>query len=727
MLLASGCTTDSEPSTSETQGALSHPYLLLTEDRRTTIESNLENPQMAAIFERMQQVAAGELRTPLPGTWDAKLHGDNAEVAEANALIAWLESDQEAANRAMAAMELLETNWEDHTVWGINIKMPETLMHYTAAWDLLSGTDFFPEEKATALKTKLLTITEKFYDYYILDPFMRDLSLGVSQNNHPIRTAACIGLVALAFLGEAHTQAWLDWAVSELDYLFSVEGQYVQPDGGISEGPFYFSFGFAPTVAFFIALDNATQPETIYTRNCINRSDADPWSGHNCIDGESFTFSSPLRDSLTHSILDWSLALRLPTGHRAPIADAPLRHQAAQALFVHYGAPTHHLWDWQTNPDDPYKVRGGHNLSLQHLAYVRPDESVSPPEWKNRFMPQAGMASFRSGWTPQDRMLVLMGENGSARKTLHDHVDGTSFVLAAYGDLLITDTGYYKPSQSNNAVTANASSHNVILIDGKGAPDKGLLNSWGDADAFIENTLESSVLAYAESRQTYEDTTIVRSVAFVRERYFVVSDHLSSENTEAREYRFRLHAFAGYDLDGGVTLESHGPHIQRADGSLQVFTTSTAGNPTIEEPPYIRLQAPHAHSLIAGEGEGDHTVIDATLTTVTPSFLTILAPYQSNATEGDHAPLSVTPVNIENGAAWIVRSDTGDEELIWMREDGSPNLLTLPEGATIESDGRLSIVSLNKSFGLLSRGTSLTLNGQELIGAGNPQGVQSTP
>ena len=69
------------------------------------------------------------------------------------------------------------------------------------------------------------------------------------------------------------------------------------------------------------------------------------------------------------------------------------------------------------------------------------------------------------------------------------------------------DPGYYKPNDLNNALTAHADSHNVILIDGQGAPDKGLLTDFGDTDAFLENTLDGTAFDYAEARQSYRDMT----------------------------------------------------------------------------------------------------------------------------------------------------------------------------------------------------------------------------
>ena len=116
---------------------------------------------------------------------------------------------------------------------------------------------------------------------------------------------------------------------------------------------------------------------------------------------------------------------------------------------------------------------------------------------------------------------------------MHNHVDSTSFVFAGLNEIFITDTGYYKPNEQDNALTAQAAAHNVVLINGKGAPNKGLLTNWGDEDAYLQNALIAPDAGYVEAVQTYEEHDVRRLVALLRKQYAVVGDFSQSRGPVA--------------------------------------------------------------------------------------------------------------------------------------------------------------------------------------------------
>ncbi|HJL15419.1 MAG TPA: heparinase II/III family protein, partial [Sandaracinaceae bacterium LLY-WYZ-13_1] len=697
-----------------------HPTLLVTPDDRDVILARVERDPYDHVLAELRAQAAEELRTPDPEKWDHSAYGHNGCIAQANAMLAWLFDDDEAARRAHDVLLALEPDVETNDTWDLNIRMPDPMICHTNAWDLLQATGHLSEDEAAAVGEVLTTIIDRFFEEYVLDRGMRQITLGFSQNNHPIRTAAAVGHVAMAFPEHPRSDRWLDWAVSELDYLLGEDGQYIQPDGGVSEGPFYHGFGTEAAILFLHAYSNVGLSSHEHRRDCVNRRDVEPWAGHGCVDGERFTFDGVLERPRFQAALDWSIGIRLPSGQRPPLADARLYTPAHGALLTGYGAPPHFLWDWLTNTEEPRRM----DDPLVPYYLIAMDDAAAPeePPYRNRFQVDAGNAVFRSGWDPDARWLLLMAEHGAQRRTLHDHVDGTSFSVAAYGDYLLSDTGYYKPNGLDNARTADAPSHNVILIDGRGAPDKGLLNDWGDEEAYLEHPLDGDALAWAEARQRYEDTEIVRGVAFVRRRYFVVADRLSTTRTDSREHRFRLHAHAGRDLGHTFALEDAGLHVAREHGGVRVHTASTVGPVAWEQPPFVEWEAPYVHEYEGGREE-HHGVADAVVEAVAPGFLSVVAPYRVGATDGPDAPLEVTAVDAgADAVAWLV-SDGAFADLVWLRGAGASGELTLGDGAVVASDAAVVVVALDGSMALAARGTEVAVDGAAVFSEDASDGV----
>lgn len=710
-----------EPPVDTPEGRGPHPWLVATPTDRDVVLARLDRePYLTAYAELLAQADADWQDRAEPAVWDDGAHGHDAEVTFANAFLAWLEQDEARALKAREGMARLQPDYETHQTVDINIRMPHTLLGYTDAWDFLQATPWFPDEEADALEAKLTEINGEFYDQYVLNDIYRGLWLGPSQNNHPIRTAAAIGYVALAFPEHPEADAWADWAVSELDYLWGPTGQYVQADGGVSEGPFYFGFAWGVATAFFIAAEHVVPPDTTFHRDCINRQDVDPWAGHGCVDGESFTFENPLRTQRYQDTVAWSMGLRLPSGHRPPLADAYFNPFNGGALLTSFGGGGHFAWDWATNVDRPYEMSHGADLAAHHLVYV--DDTVAPvePPWTSRFLPDAGNAVFRSDWGTDARWLLLVAEHGSARKTLHDHVDGTSFSLAAYGEYLLLDPGYYKPNELDNAVTAHDDAHNVVLIDGQAvAPDKGLLTNFGDADAFLENVVDGDGLEYAEARQAHDGQEVLRSVVMVDGRWFVVADQLAAAGDH--EFRWRLGGNAGFTAGGTFALRSDGATWERPLAGVDVFLASTAPGLSVEEPPYTPGQRPHVHLFDLARTQGDHAVIDGVVTATDPSFLAVLAPYRVAAAPGSaDGRLAVEAIPAPAGvAAWRVRGAASDDVVV-QREAGGWLDLALPDGTIVGTDGALAVVALDGSRGLVARGTAVEVDGVAVVtGAGD--------
>jgi hypothetical protein len=678
-----------------------HPHLSATPDARDTILARLDREPYSSILAEVVLRADSDIRD-VEIAWRSSEQNHNANAAAANAYLAWLYDDAAYAARSLEFLAAIRTDFENIDDWDINISMPHSLIAWTDAHDLLSGTDLADADALDAAEEAIVSVAHQFFSTFVLDDGTRTLLLGPAQNNHPIRTAVAIGYPALAFWDHPLSPSMRDWAFSEVDYLWGENGQYSLSDGGVSEGPFYSGYAWTPSLVIFGALESSGR-ELELRRSCLNRNDADPWTDHGCIEGEEFTFNNPLRTERFQGFADWSMGLRLPWGMRPPREDSRFSAPNGVGLLTAFADDaSHYRWDWENNRDVPRRTNHALDTKLRYLSWFDDSVVAAEPDFLSRVLPAAGEAVFRSSWDDDAVWGMLMGENGSARKTLHDHVDAMSFQVAAYGEYLLMDTGYYKPVDYNNARTANATGHNVVLIDGQGAPDKGLLTNFGDTDAWLEQELLGGSVEVAESRQSYEDSDLTRTMALVEHRFFVIADRITSER-EPREHRFRVHGWAGYDSGGTFTLGTDGARWERSAAGIDVYIGSRDGDVVVELPPYEEARAPHTHEIEEGRATTHHEVIDAVITAEAPDFLALLVPYRV----GEAAPV----VAWEGDAAWV------DDVLVVAREPGEGSL-TLAAG-TLETDGELVILQPG-GFAYCSRCTHVTWNGDEVLSGGDP-------
>jgi hypothetical protein len=688
-----------------------HPWLLFQPAHLSVLKERVGREPWDTLWMRVEQTAAEPRAEPPPGAWDSSTWNRNGSIAEANALLAWVRGDEAAARRAKELLLSLDPEFSSNLDFDVNIRMAGVLIPFVNAWDWLSATPWLSAEESAEGRRRILSVTRQFASRYLDQPVFRTTALVITQNNHPLRTAAAIGYVALAFPDDPEAPRWRDWAVDTMDYLLGPKGHYVADDGAVVEGPFYHAFGFGGYLPFLIALEHRVPDGTTMRHVCLARNDEDPWTDHGCVEGREYTFTNPLHGDRLRASLDWSLALRRPNGARAHLADAKWRTLTGSAVVTGWGAPAYHLWDWKENPSFPLATN---ELTALHLGYAK-DEVGAPPPWQNRFFPSGGHASFRSGWGESDVWALLVAESGPARKSLHNHADGTSFALSAYGEDLLIDPGYYKPDERQNPLTMDAPSHNVLLVDGAGAPKRGLLTAWGDTDAFLENTRDGEKIAWAEARMAYQGIELRRGMAFVRRRYFVIADRVVDGSGTARTFRWRAHLWAGMEAGGAYAIDGNRVKVHRAKAGLEIAATTTAGDPIWQEPPFAALKPPHVHQLRESESTaGNHAVVDATLSAKAPQYLVVLAPYAAGG-QGDAAPLAVTAAG-GGLAAWTI-AGSGWKDAAWMRDAASPELATV-DGHAIETDAAFACFSLDGEWALVAGGSKLVVDGRTIV-AGN--------
>ena len=197
------------------------------------------------------------------------------------------------------------------------------------------------------------------------------------------------------------------------------------------------------------------------------------------------------------------------------------------------------------------------------------------------------------------------------RLALHDHVDGTHFSIEAYGEYLVIDTGYYKPNELNNARTANAPAHNVILVDRAERSLPGYSTIGVERTPYLRASLrDDQRLAYAEAHQRYEATVLYTWL--LSAALFVLSGSpqgrcANQDPNVPVAPACRSRSAILRDLRG---LQGNRATLRPDQAGSDVALGSTEGEVAFEAPPFEEDQAPYVHSI---NGHGHHDVLDGVL------------------------------------------------------------------------------------------------------------------
>ena len=436
-----------------------------------------------------------------------------------------------------------------------DINTSEELLQYSTAYDTLLGAHYAFGADEAAIRAHITDLASELYDDYVNPDHAGGLTR-VLPNNHRSKSAAALGVAALALLQSAPPQgappadvrspaAWLDFAIDQVDV---VEGwTFTSADGAYGEGPYYQRYAAQNLLPFARAWNHANHGQ--------------PWDVGGHLVGDLWT--SP-RYRATQR---WLVDMTLPNGSLAPIDDGNVD-------FSYYfgAAPTtpadaaEFAWRWANAPT-PYDTDGSVDLAADSLiAY---DDSVipAPPSGSpTRFYPEGGDAVFRSDWTPDATTAVVLGEHGAAMElgrdreglgkiasAAHEQPDTGSFLLHAFGERLLLDPGYL--TWEDRGLVGKATDHNLILVDGHGPADPFVAsvvwysNLAGpppvDGQATITDTRDTPFLDTARVTTAYATAKVDRRFFFVDDRYVVAADTLQAAAGQTPTFSWLLHGNGG--------------------------------------------------------------------------------------------------------------------------------------------------------------------------------------
>lgn len=568
-----------------------------------------------------------------------------------------------------------QAGWSFYYEWQFRSK---ELIHWLIAYDLLKGAGVSDDQLKTA-RSNLKQFAGNLYrramaGYPIPIPGFPDLDFfRYNINNHGIMVGAALGLAGLVLYDEndpaikAVTGQWLNAGMWNIDNTLWREDGIIprvsEPGklAGYAEGPAYFNYCFVNAFPFLRALWNIL-PDGNY-----------PFTFR----GNTRTIRHPWYDPNYHNLYDWMIRLRMPNGHLPSIHDSPTSFQSQITALS--GIEKYNVGVNAQNLNNIW-------LRSQYISTLQAKGNY--PETLFQALPDAGSLVFRSSWDdPRGIYMHLIGKNGIPLygAKAHHQADATGFQLYFNGEILALDAGY--PGAPFRRKSSSATSHNLILVDGKGPREP--LSEWvsDDNNVHIEHYFDCPRLDYGELQGNWQGADVKRKVLFIDHKYFVMADFLSSDQEVSFQFQLHGRGLFGAEKESqeGAFLPDFSNHrgvFSTKNSNLLAFITATGGVDEYrhqKDSVAIGTNAFRAHSKILAEKK-------AVLST---EFLSLLYPFaEENAPPviekfPDHERYSAVKIRNEKGWDYvIVQKDTTLSSLSGTNEidlevNGTINLLSI--------------------------------------------------
>lgn len=586
-----------------------YPRLVMCPNEVDVARSRLYVPPYDGAYASVVNRANQSLVTP-SGDYDRPTEDTNSNIAKAAALVALMENNSEMAAKAITGITYLRDNWEFGYGLGTTdlfIRIVQYLVRGLEAYDLIMAGNFATAEEQVAMEQSLGAIAAKLYDTWVIGEGM--FIVQICQNNYNAKLSTTLGIAALMLDNDPRKDEWLRFAITEANRFYGDESVdinlYLSEEGVCKEPPSYFDFGSKAILPFSILYEYMIGGKQTYLNQCVI-------STEECRKG-NITLRGPLHSDRLKKAYEWLVKIQMPDGNRPSIdegtADSPPN---GCPLWQYIDGSTLTLWDYLRYRGEDFTDDDWIGYYLARVDFSQAPTSVDLAE--GQFFEDSGQVIFRSSWEADAVYAAVLGESGKMRSRVHNHTDATSFQMFAYGEMLAIDTGYFGTpggdSYTDRIQTSGPGAHNLILIDGEGAPPA--TSSYaGDVDAIMQNSMDTEGIDYTEVLATYQEVDITRSVLFASEKYLIVCDHLDA--AASHDYSWRLHGLGGgsslsgkYD-PGDFTLNSDNALWERPEAKMLFVLDSTEGAPTL-------IEDLHPHEWLGGD-EGYHNYVDGTITT----------------------------------------------------------------------------------------------------------------
>ena len=394
----------------------------------------------------------------------------------------------------------------------------------------------FSEDERKTVRAALLERTRDIAEHAILNAKIHLFP----YDSHAVRSVSLTLVPAcIALLGDDEDDEARDWLNYCIEFLFTVYSPWGDSDGGWAEGAQYWMMGMAYLIDAANRLKGFTGID-LYQRPFLqNTGDFPLYCNAPNTRRASFGDDSALGDlpAIKTALNMRQLAGVTGKGAYQWYCDENLSlNPGTEMAFYNWG------W-WDTNFDE--------------LAFQTdfPVVEATPPEGGLRHFKGIGWVGVQHAMDDPDRHIQFVFKSSPYGSISHSHGDQNAFCLAAYGEDLAIQSGYYVAFNStmHRNWRRQTRSKNAILINGKGQyaeKDKSKAMA-ATGKILAAETHEDHIFVSGDATAAYQSlspevTLAQRDVYFVRNDYFVIVDKIDADAPVSIDWR--LHANAPFTL-----------------------------------------------------------------------------------------------------------------------------------------------------------------------------------
>lgn len=388
-------------------------------------------------------------------------------------------------------------------------------------------------------------------------------------DSHAVRSVSLTlipACIALLEEGDEEVRGWLDYCI---EFLFTVYSPWGDSDGGWAEGTNYWMMGMA------------------YLIDAANRL-------------RSYAGIDLYKRPFFQNTGDFPLFCKAPNTRRATFGDDStmgdlpcIKTGLNMRQFAGVTGKGAYQWyceeNLRLNPgtEGEFYNWGWWDTNFDELTF-RTDFPVVEAQ-----APEGGLRHFRGiGWVgvqhameDPDKHIQFVMKSSPYGSISHSHGDQNAFCMAAYGEDLAIQSGYYVAFNStmHQRWRRQTLSKNAILINGKGQyADKDKARAMAATGQITDaEEREDHIYIRGDATAAYrtlspEVTLAAREVYFVRNSYFVIVDSVDAQSPVSLEWL--LHANQPYDL-GATSFRNTGTRA----GFYGQVVWSEAGKPEMSQ------------------------------------------------------------------------------------------------------------------------------------------------